>query len=49
MPEWSKGVDLRSTVYARVGSNPTSSTLPWCRGITQDFESCNPGSNPGES
>ena len=23
MPEWSKGVDLRSTVFARVGSNPT--------------------------
>ena len=26
MPEWSKGVDLRSTVYVRVGSNPTPST-----------------------
>ena len=24
MPEWSKGVDLRSTVFARVGSKPTS-------------------------
>ena len=23
MPEWSKGVDLRSTVARRVGSNPT--------------------------
>ena len=22
MPEWSKGVDLRSTVFARGGSNP---------------------------
>ena len=24
MPEWSKGEDLRSSVFARVGSNPTS-------------------------
>ncbi len=23
MPEWSKGGDLRSSVFARVGSNPT--------------------------
>ena len=23
MPEWSKGADLRSAVFARVGSNPT--------------------------
>ena len=23
MPEWSKGDDLRSSVFARVGSNPT--------------------------
>ena len=28
MPEWSKGVDLRSTVFVRVGSNPTSSNCP---------------------
>ena len=27
MPEWSKGVDLRSTVFARVGSNPTFGRL----------------------
>ena len=26
MPEWSKGVYLISTVYVRVGSNPTPST-----------------------
>ena len=23
MPEWSKGVDLRSTIFGCVGSNPT--------------------------
>ena len=27
MPEWSKGGDLRSLVFARVGSNPTPSIL----------------------
>lgn len=27
MPEWSKGVDLRSTGFGRVGSNPTSCIL----------------------
>ena len=26
LPEWSKGVDLSSTVLVRVGSNPTDST-----------------------
>ena len=27
MPEWSKGADLRSAVFARVGSNPTLFTM----------------------
>ena len=26
MPEWSKGADLRSAVFVRVGSNPTPDT-----------------------
>lgn len=27
MPEWSKGEDLRSSVFVRVGSNPTADIL----------------------
>ena len=27
LPEWSKGADLRSAVYVRVGSNPTQCTF----------------------
>ena len=27
LPEWSKGADLRSAVFARVGSNPTPGIL----------------------
>ena len=27
MPEWSKGVDLRSTGFGLVGSNPTASNF----------------------
>ena len=45
MPEWSKGADLRSAVFARVGSNPTpdiffSQVLKWQKKLKQIMGKC---------
>ena len=40
LPEWSKGADLRSAMFACVGSNPTP-CVSWSHSvmaITEDFE-----------
>ena len=47
---WSKGYDSSSYASRFEGSNPSSCI--WFRGVmvsTQDFESCDPGSIPGET
>ena len=47
---WSKGYDSSSYALCFEGSNP--SPCIWFRGVmvsTQDFESCDPGSIPGET
>lgn len=50
MPERSKGADLRSAVFVRVGSNPTRCNCSHgLMVMTPDFESGDQGSIPCES
>lgn len=47
MPEWSKGVDLSSTVFVRVGSNPTHSTANIAQSVERKtFNLVAEGSSP---